>query len=120
MLIQHDGYENSLFLFEFKEFKHGQVKLIPLECCDLIGKKICQRFEMEDQGEIWWECGWVIAVVDGSDKENPKFVVEFDNEEQDEIEIEEEEENDSGILGGQEVCIFSLFEDYLNNDLKLL
>ena len=68
---------------------------------------------------MWRECGRAISHVADSDKANPQFV-EYDSDEPVELDHEEKEENDSGGSAGSEICTFTLFEDYLNNDLKLL
>ena len=78
-----------------------------------MGKKISQRFEDEAQNHSWWENGRVLQIVEGSDDTNPEFVIEFDS--QPELDGTEDEASTES-----EVCIFNLFEDYLNNDLRIL
>ena len=58
--------------------------------------------------------GKVISIIDDSDEMNPEFVIEFDCV----PELDHEDEEEAAIEC--EVCTFNLFEDYLNNDLRLL
>ena len=113
LYIRYDGYD-SLYLFSYHEFKDGDVKLIPVSVEDFLGKRISQRFEDEAQKNSWWENGRVISMIDDSDELNPEFVVEFDCV----LELDHEDEDEAVIEC--EVCTFNLFEDYLNNDLRLL
>ncbi|CAB3978958.1 Hypothetical predicted protein [Paramuricea clavata] len=109
LYIRYDGYDSE-YLFPYHEFKDGEVKLIPVSVEDFLGKKISQRFEDESQKHSWWENGRVIEIVDGSDENNPEFVIEFDC--QPELDYEDEDE----AVNECEVCTFNLFEDYLNSD----
>ena len=113
LYIIYDGY-GSLYLFSYHEFKDGDVKLIPVSIEDFLGKRVSQRFEDEAQKHSWWENGRVISMIDDSDELNPEFVIEFDCV----TELDHEDEDESAIEC--EVCTFNLFEDYLNNDLRLL
>jgi hypothetical protein len=112
LYIRYDGYD-SLYIFSYHDFKDGNVKLIPVSEEDFLGKKISQRFEDEAQNHSWWENGRVLQIVEGSDDTNPEFVIEFDS--QSELDGTEDEASTES-----EVCIFNLFEDYLNNDLRIL
>ena len=81
-----------------------------------MGKKISQRFEDEAQKHSWGENGKVISIIDDSDKNNPELVIEFDC--QPELELLDEEDDEPSVEC--EVCTFYLFEDYLNDDSRLL
>lgn len=110
-----------LCLFSYHELKEGKVKLVAVTVDDFLGKKVSQRFEDKAQQHSWWEEGRVLNVVQQSDTNNPEFVVEFDCQE--ELQIDENTAEDvsaEDISADCEVCSFCLFEDYLNNDLRFL
>ena len=110
LYIRYDGYD-SLYIFSYHDFRDGNVKLIQVSEEDFLGKKIPQRFEDEAQNHSWWENGRVVLqIVEGSDDSNPEFVIEFDSQ----PELDDTEDKASTE---SEVCIFNLFEDYLNNNL---
>ena len=113
LFIRYDGYD-SLYVFSYHDFIDGNVKLIAVSEEDFLGKKISQRFEDEAQNHTWWENGRVLNIVEGSDVNNPEFVIEFDSQPELDNDNEDEESMES------EVCIFNIFEDYLNNDLRIL
>ena len=113
-LIRYVGFE-ELFLFSYCEFKEGKLKLVSLVADDVVGKRISQRFEDEKHKQSWWENGKVLSISGGS-KDNPEFIVEFDYE----VDVDEGSDSDEDICTDSEVCSFNLFEDYLNNDLRLL
>ena len=110
LCIHYDGYD-SLYLFWYHEFKDGDVKLIPVTMEDFLRRKILQRFE-EEQKHSWWENGEVLCIVEGSDINNPEFVIEFDCQPKLGDDNDDDKENIEC-----EVCTFNLFEDYQNNDL---
>ena len=55
-ILRYNGYD-ALYLFEYHEFKDGDVKLIPVSVEDFLGKKISERFEDEVQKHSWWDLG---------------------------------------------------------------
>ena len=113
LFIRYDGYD-SLYVFSYHDFIDGNVKLIAVSEEDFLGKKISQRFEDEAQNHTWWENGRVLNIVENSDVNNPEFVIEFDSQPELDNDNEDEESMES------EVCIFNIFEDYLNNDWRIL
>jgi hypothetical protein len=70
----------------------------------------------EAQKHSWGENGKVISIIDDIDKNKPEFVIAFDC--QPELELLDEEDDEPSMEC--EVRTFHLFEDYLNNDSRLL
>ena len=100
-VVRFDGEEEEEMSLK-GPFKCGALRVIALCARDLIGKNVEQNFRDDITGsESWWRAK-VLDVVNAR-LENPDFVVDY----------EEEMDEEDGEWR------FKLYEDYMNGDLRL-
>ena len=111
LVIRYDCEKSKLYSFDYSEFTDSLVKAEPLNRTDLVGKRIRHRFLTDDGSDTWWETGVVICVE--NKVENPMFTVNY-------FDFNVENEEIDNYSSSYDVCVYPLFDDYLNHDIQFI
>ena len=96
------------------QLESGILTLPPITPDYLVGRRIDQRFKLDDDEEYWYT-GTVLSY----DKNTRKHTIQYDYEEEDEEEEEEDDDEDDSETEGN-IYDEPLLKDYLSGDVRIL
>ena len=112
LLVRYHDFPDETFSQPlYKDFKTDCIKLVKLVPSDLIGASIHHFFYDNDTEEnVWWDAEVVDIDVTSDDKNNPNYLIWYE---------------DCGTMNeenmeGQEYYLEPLLNDYLNHCVKML